>query len=257
VLATGRDTVAAALFVHPHWQRKNALPLAVRSMKGWAKLHPPKARLPYPWEGVCLLALDALDQGLVDICLAILLMFCAYLRPAEPHKLLVSDFIVPIVGAAAQGYSIILHPFERLESSKTFEFDESVPVDLQFFMFIPVAIERLIRLQGRQGAEKLFRTSSVAINRFLAEASVRLNLQKLGEMHAYRLRHGGASADFLTRRRPLTDIQRIGRWRSHRSVRRYEKGSRAHQLLQQLDPATRSSVIGAEALLRQRLSNLL
>jgi len=124
VLATGQDTVAASMYMNPQWPRRaSLLPLATRSMKGWLRLQPPRARLPYLWEGTCIPALEALGQGLIDVCLLVLLMLCVYFRPSEPHKLLVPDFTLPVAAAVATAYSIVLHPFERLKASKTFEFD--------------------------------------------------------------------------------------------------------------------------------------
>ena len=54
--------------------------------------------------------------------------------------------------------------------------------------------------------------------------------------HPYSVRHGGASSDALWRTRSLIEIQKRGRWRSEKSVRRYEKHSR---LLTKLSDATR------------------
>ena len=43
----------------------------------------------------------------------------------------------------------------------------------------------------------------------------------------YRLRHGGASADFAMGHRDLLGIKRRGRWRNDDSLRRYEKAVHA------------------------------
>ena len=41
----------------------------------------------------------------------------------------------------------------------------------------------------------------------------------------YSFRHGGASFDAISRRRPMADIKKRGRWRSDASIRRYSKAA--------------------------------
>lgn len=53
----------------------------------------------------------------------------------------------------------------------------------------------------------------------------------------YALRHGGASEDFLRRRRPLDEIQRRGRWRCAASVRRYTKEAKMLSELHKVSPS--------------------
>lgn len=184
----------------------------------------------------------------------ILLSFCGYLRPGEPFKLQVQDFVPPI---GHGGFCLILHPYENLVSSKTHEFDETVPLDLEFYRFIAEASFRILRIQSRAKTEKLFTTTASAFSKFLQQTSQDLQLTALGPLHPYRFRHGGASADFLCKRRSLEDLTRIGRWRSFKSVRRYEKGARATQLLSLLPDGVRVAALSAENELRQRLSQVL
>ena len=56
----------------------------------------------------------------------------------------------------------------------------------------------------------------------------------VGDIHLHRLRHAGASHDYITGTRDLKEVRRRGRWLSWRSVRRYEKGARVAGLLHQL-----------------------
>ena len=58
---------------------------------------------------------------------------------------------------------------------------------------------------------------------FRAPLKVR-ELGVLGALHPYRLRHTGASHDFASSARDLPSVQRRGRWKDKRSLRRYEKG---------------------------------
>ena len=63
--------------------------------------------------------------------------------------------------------------------------------------------------------------------------------QYLGLPHVYVLRHSGASADRLYKRRPLSEVKSRGRWRADSSVRRYEKGGRSLERLAVLGTQTR------------------
>ena len=86
----------------------------------------------------------------------------------------------------------------------------------------------------------------------LAEAAQELELDPLGELHPYRLRHTGASYDAAGRFRPIAEIQRRGRWRDPRSLRRYEHGARLNDLLARLVPGPRRQVQAAERSLPRR-----
>ena len=54
---------------------------------------------------------------------------------------------------------------------------------------------------------------------------------KMGKAVLYQLRHGGASGDYLEKRRGLSDIALRGRWFSMVSVRRYTKASQVQKVL--------------------------
>ena len=51
----------------------------------------------------------------------------------------------------------------------------------------------------------------------------------------YQLRHGGASGDTLSKRRPLLEVMARGRWRSTSSVLRYAKPNQLHKYTRELD----------------------
>ena len=75
-----------------------------------------------------------------------------------------------------------------------------------------------------------------SLRRALDAAAVAWRLGPLGPLDAHRFRHAGASVDFATGARRLEEIQRRGRWRSARSLRRYEHGGRLTELLRRLPP---------------------
>ncbi len=76
-------------------------------------------------------------------------------------------------------------------------------------------------------------------------ATTALKFQAL-ETSLYGLRHGGASADFLLRRRALSDIKFRGRWTSDSSLRRYQKSAVAQREILKLTAAARSAARAIE-----------
>ena len=74
--------------------------------------------------------------------------------------------------------------------------------------------------------------------------------------HPYRLRHGGASHDFVNKLRDLTEIQHRGRWKSTASVRRYQKGGRLTQLMNALPKQVQQHAIKAASKLQDTLRKL-
>ena len=71
------------------------------------------------------------------------------------------------------------------------------------------------------------------LTRFLRDALDALQMDHMG-VELYSLRHGGASDDFLTKRRTLPEIKHRGRWRADSSVRRYTKIARALKELEKM-----------------------
>ena len=72
--------------------------------------------------------------------------------------------------------------------------------------------------------------------RHLREVAAELQL----ELVPYQLRHSGASHDRLAQARTLDECRKRGRWRSHRSLVRYEKAARVAQYWNDLPAAMRA-----------------
>ncbi len=77
-------------------------------------------------------------------------------------------------------------------------------------------------LRGSGSDEALWPFSHSDLLQTYAAACRNLHLTKL-ETSLCSLRHGGASGDYLLKRRSLADIQFRGRWASDSSLRRYQK----------------------------------
>ena len=120
------------------------LPKVKQSLAGWAKLCPPRSRLPIPYPVVALLAMHALSLGLQEVALYLLLTFALYMRPSEGLRLRKMDFVRPSSKQAGfQYWSVVLHPWEVGLSSKTQEFDECLQLDLPYHQFLGAATFKL------------------------------------------------------------------------------------------------------------------
>ena len=76
--------------------------------------------------------------------------------------------------------------------------------------------------------------------------------QKLGiEVVPYQGRHSGISIDRATGARPLAEAGKRGRWKSEKSLRRYEKAGTLSAVWQKLPDETRRIAIAAERTIKQ------
>ena len=65
----------------------------------------------------------------------------------------------------------------------------------------------------------------------------------------YNMRHSGPSIDRSQNLRPLLEVQKRGRWKSHKSVARYEKSARLAANFNQLPTKTQRHCLHVETLL--------
>jgi hypothetical protein len=148
----------------------------------------------------------------------------------------VSSLVEASVGPVARERyrGLILHPFGEGRMSKAQEFDETLLLDLAEQGMVAEAIYRVLKLSHRQPSNKIFSTTVSQLGKVMTQVADQLHLGVLGAPHPYRLRHTGASRDYLQKNRGLVDIQSRGRWKSAASFRRYQKGGRIQQQLQSL-----------------------
>ena len=280
-LAGAQRILAAVMFFHPLLGRggRGSLPKAAQSLKGFRRIDPPRARLPLPWPLIVMIFNHLWRRGEVTYALALILMFECYLRPAETFQVRAVDVVFPTAamlrarraaGAKGPMVDIVLNPAEEGVPSKTQEFDSTVTLDLERHAPLATALKQY--LEGRLGrawraeqdvalanghaAAPLFPGSAV---RMLTE--VKLVLRELGvnlgDTQLYRVRHSGASHDYVHQARSIEDIRRRGRWRCFQSVRRYEKGGRLGQILLQQpqwvqDHAERCAGCASDVIVGQR-----
>ena len=122
-----------------------------------------------------------------------LVIFIFALRPSEMTKILKKDLVPP--GNSCTWWTLILHPIELGEASKTLEYDETILLPTARFNSVLGNVHYLFILHSAWSTEQLLfptlRTN--AMNEFLKGLQVQLG-ESFGEFHLYRLRHGGASS---------------------------------------------------------------
>ena len=239
--SVGEKLLAAVLWAHPHLNRMagGRMPVTRQALRGWRRVAPPGGRLPLPLPVIHMLVMWLLTRALPAAALYVLLLTELYLRPSEPLLLRPEDVIPghPRAAGLSRFTSVLLHPFEQGVPSKSQEFDQSVMFDLPRHQFVATAVLDLSRRQA--GQSLLLDLEPGQVRDLLNEASQTLQLEPLGALDLYRFRHSGASVDFALHARRLEEIQRRGRWRSARSVRRYEHGARLNELFARLAPEVR------------------
>ena len=207
------------------------LPRARLALEGFRKLSPPRSRLPLPWLVVAGLINEMVRAKAWESAIATAIAFVLYLRPSEALRLRQRDVVAPHpkAGAHMSHWSVILNPWEMETSSKTGEFDESLLHDNVEFAWLNLVFKSRA---GNSHKNALFVTLTYNVwNKEFNAAVARLQLDPLGPVTLYQLRHGGASHELASSARPLAAIKKRGRWRSDRSLYRYEKGGRLQQQL--------------------------
>lgn len=139
--------------------------------------------------------------------------------------------VAPISPGALWGFIIRHFLTEDSRSGKTGEFDESLLLDESRLHFLGSFL--LCLTKARAATSPLFSFDVKALTGFLRDALDALKMDHMG-VEVYSLRHGGASVDFLTKRRTLPEIKHRGRWRADPSVRRYTKSARALRELEKI-----------------------
>lgn len=245
----GEKLLASVTWMLPHLSRASGARMALtrQAIKGWIKLCPHGSRLPLPYCVVMLIVNYLVGKGLLEAAVLTWLEVETYCRPSEPLRLRCRDVVAGAAGAPPPHHltSLVLHPLEMHIPSKTQEFDETVVLDLPRHQGLAEMLARMVA--GRKPDEELFRIAAADLTKALDESAAELGLEALGRVHPYRLRHTGASHDFATKARTLAEIQRRGRWRDARSIRRYEKGGRLNELLLRLPAATQKLALQCEA----------
>ena len=177
------------------------------------------------------MALKAMVMGVSKVATVILLIFVSYLRPQEIFKCRVEDLVKPI--GSVLRWTLVLHPAELLDTSKTFEQDETLMLMVAQYEFIARAAHRFLT-RKKENASLLVTCTQQQVFTFMKDFWRRHGLDCLGKPHLYRLRHAGASVGLASQQVDRNTLQRSLRHQSVKSVRRYEKGGRLAQMTTKL-----------------------
>ena len=164
---------------------------------------------------------------MVDLCLRNLLGMAAmtmimvdtYARPGEAQRLRRCDFLEPRPGVLPS-WAIIIAPEGSGRTTKTGETDDTVMLDSKWLSWAGPLVEALA---GDQSSASAWSHSYPEYCAEFRKSCKRLGLKKLVP---YQARHSGASCDRAAGDRLLEAIRKRGRWRSHKSLVRYEKAGR-------------------------------
>lgn len=124
-----------------------------------------------------------------------------YLRPSQLCRIKVSDVVFPVarLRKGHQKLVVALHPFEGGEPSKTKEFDETMMLDLNHHQFLVPLLQRMVLDRHLNPQDLLFQLTPSTLREWMQDMQVQCQLQQLGPLHPYRLRHGGGINRLLGR----------------------------------------------------------
>jgi integrase len=207
------------------------LPRAWRCITGWRKAVPARSRLPLPWMVWAAVATELVRLGHRLMAVHVLLMVALYLRPGEALLIRREDLLPPMTGISPF-WTVLLCPSWRQERTKTGDSDESLRVDTPSLKWLGRVLSVL---RGDGGKERVFDYDYPMFARNFQTAVSNISV---GPLVPYQGRHSGASIDRCSGRRTVEEVRKRGRWKSHRSVVRYEKSGLLQASALRLGPAT-------------------
>ena len=219
-------TFAAVKAKHPTLGATGGLPRAARALRGFRKAVPAKSRFPMPWPVTAAAATMLLEKGFREDALQILVLHEGYFRPGEVRAMRVEDLVAPmdVTCGSLREWALIVAPSDRNEVSKTQVSDDTIPLDS--LEWLGPQLWQMVK--DKKGSEYIFTGDPAVTRDRWKKVMGELGLQ---DVCLYQLRHGGASTDLLTKRRPLLEIMARGRWASTASVLRYAKAGKLQKIM--------------------------
>ena len=120
-------------------------------------------------------------------------------------------------------WGIVVNALEIGEQSKTQEYDDSLLIDSPWIQFL----HQVLALLAEGPATE--RTWNFPYQLFVQELGKACEALRVPKMVPYEMRHSGPSHDRMHRLRSLLQVQKRGRWKTSRSLVRYEKHTRMLQ----------------------------
>jgi len=239
----GEVLMAAILWKWPSFGRygNRKLPRSWRALRGWRRRAPARSRRPHAlamWWGI---AWELCRDGLWIMAVYLVFTLSTYMRPSEPLLILAKDLVAPQRGIS-KDWHVTLFPEERPARSKTYAVNDSVCLTTSLAPFLPELLVSL--LEARQPEDRLFPFTYPSYLEAFEKCRRRLDLPR---MVPYQSRHSGPAVDVARGSRTQPEVKDRGRWKSDKSVQRYEQRARLGQSFQQLPPRAKSHLSECEA----------
>ena len=193
------------------------------------RLDPTQTQLPLPAVVIAALANELARRRAMNAARTVSLTMMAYPRPGEMVALRGRRLTPPEPAAGNDSAALLLHPFEAGKSSKTGNYDDTMPLDLPEQQHLTNTLLALKEL--RHPDELVFNLGLSEFSELFRTAALRLKLEPLGPPVLYQPRHSGASPNLAQQRRTLAELKKCGRWRADTSV---SQGGRLGEQLQRL-----------------------
>ena len=219
----GEKVFAGIMCLMPEFSRMGArcLPRSARCLKRWRKLCPSHSRRPLPWAAWCGIAAEmAREKQYLAACMC-LVSVDAYLRPSEAVNLTCGSLMPP----SAQGVNawvLRLFPQEEAARSKVGESDDTISMDSPRLRWLAPVFAQIAK---RDKEQKAFGMDYAQYLEIFSRAVSRMGLKAV----PYQARHSGPSIDRAQGARTQAECQKRGRWRSMKSLQRYEKHGRLNE----------------------------
>jgi hypothetical protein len=154
-------------------------------------------------------------------------MVTTYMQPGKPLTVRRGDLVAPVRGVSVE-WHVNLFPEERPDRSKTYASNDSVCLTTKLAPWFP----RLMRALAKgPSSELLFSFSYPNFCKAFEHCRKELGLPPIVP---YKSRHSGPSIDMARGNRNRQEIRDRGRWKSEKSVIRYEQRARLAQSCQRL-----------------------
>ena len=211
-------------------------PQATKALRGWARMAPQQVRDPMPYGLLCVILMEFLrlgHLGHVLMAAAAIVQFDTYMRRSEVMHLLREDLYPPAKAAGARyakRWCVVIRP------NKQGETDNTVEVGSFPRLWIANVLPHLRRCTAPHG--RIFPFTLAQYEDAFKRVALSFGLGASART-PHCIRHSGPSHDMWSRHRGLHEIQQRGKWRSLKSVQRYEKHG---ALLRQLSMLSEDSL---------------
>lgn len=237
---TGERTMASYMDKYPsfgplgYWN----LPRAWRSLKAWKRLAPGRSRFPLAWAFWCAIAMEIVGMKEVMMAVFTLMLVEGYFRPHECLDREKMDLLPPAPGIC-EYWTMIIAPEHSGKTTKTGETDDSVALDGRAVQWLRPVWQKMV--EG-EPSDPLWNFDYPSYLKVFKAATAALKIQAV----PYQARHSGPSIDRAQNLRTQAEVHKRGRWRSHRSLVRYEKHGRLQTVWNQLNPGQQAKFRDAE-----------